>query len=185
MVKQNLGFTQSVYKSIVAIIFMFSISYANAGIIKSELVSLSGNTYQYNFNIINDDLSAGIEWFSIYFDYTLYENLSWVSSPADWDTIIFQPDPLLPDDGIFDSLALATPIALGDSLSGFSMSFDWLGATAPPASGNPFEIYNSNFDLLGSGFTSTVTVPPNTIPEPNMILLFVLTLAFLKTRKNI
>jgi hypothetical protein len=184
VVKKNVGFTQSFYKSIIAVVFMFSFSYANAGIIESELILLGGNTYQYNFNIINDDLPTGLEEFSIYFDYTLYENLVNIASPADWDIFIADPDVGATEDGFYDGLFLVSPLAFGASLSGFSVSFDWLGATLPPMSGNFFEIFNANFDVLGSGFTRVAGTPPNKVPEPNIFSLFVLAFIIFKNNKK-
>lgn len=191
MVKLNLRFFQSFCKGFAALALLCSTSFANAVIIESELSSLGGSSYQYDFKVINDDLAAGIEQFSVYFDFALYENLSVVASPADWDSIVIQPDAGLPDDGFFDSLFLAAPLTMGDMLDGFSVAFDWLGAAmGPAAGGNDFEVFDFNFNVVASGQTTAVVTPPpppppNPIPEPGMLSLFGLALLFAGMRKRI
>ncbi|WP_428354401.1 hypothetical protein [Methyloprofundus sp.] len=67
---------------------------------------ISGNNWVYNYTINNDSLSADIEEFSIFFDYNLYENLIVALTPTNWDSLVIQPDLGLPDDGLYDVLAL-------------------------------------------------------------------------------
>lgn len=188
VVKLKLRFIQSFCKGFLAIALLCSASFANAVIIESELTSLGGDSYQFDFNVINDDLAAGIEEFSVYFDELLYENLSVIASPVDWDSIVVQPDPGLPDVGFFDSLFFVDPIAEGSALDGFSVAFDWLGAAAGPAAfGNAFDIFDANFAIVASGVTTAPVVvppPPNPIPEPGILSLFGLALLFVGARKR-
>lgn len=184
-------FIQSFCKGFLAIALLSSATFANAVIIESELTSLGGNSFQYDFNVINDDLVAGIEEFSIDFDYNLFENLLAVASPADWDPVEIQPDPdpSVLDDGFVDWLGLGALIGMGDSLGGFAVSFDWLGAASgPAAAGNPFQILDAiTFDILASGSTTVPVVvpPPNPIPEPGLLSLFGLALLFVGARKRV
>ena len=103
-----------------------------------------------------------------YFDLGIYENLSISASPADWDGIAIDPDPLfLPDDGFADWLALGAVIGLGETLGGFSVQFDFLGADPPGPGAQFWEIVDPvTFDPLASGFTALVAVP-----EPSSITL--------------
>ncbi len=189
MVKLNLRFFQSFCKGFAALALLCSTSFANAVIIESEVSSLGGTEFQYDFNVINNDLVAGVEGFSVYFDYTLFEIIDVVASPVDWDSFVADFG-LLPEDDFFDSFFLVDPIALGDSLDGFSVSVNYLGtASAPEAAGNLFEVYDGNFAILEAGVTTEkVVIPPpnpNPIPEPGMLSIFGLALLFAGMRKRI
>jgi hypothetical protein len=146
---------------------------ASAISIAYTVTHISGSQYQYDYTVENDGslpLSADIDWFNILFDYTLYDNLVLVAAPGNWDIFLAQPSGFAEEDGIFDALADPGPgIASGNSLGGFSVSFDWLGAGTPGA--QPFEIgqelidppdcTNANpcFDVIASGFTEAPAVP--------------------------
>jgi len=155
---------------------LLSLSYsANAVYIEYELNLVNGNTYQYDYTIFNDDIAAGIEEFAIYFDYNTTENLAVMASPVVWDSLVIQPDTGLPDDGFFDSLALASPIALGGSLGGFSVQFDWLGASRGPGA-QAFEVYDANFDIVASGSTTS------SVPEPATLAMILIGLLLIKRK---
>ena len=150
---------------------------AQAVIIEYTTSNLGGNRYEYTYNVINDDLAAGIEEFTIFFALGDYENLAIGSTPAGWDPIVLQPDPFLPDDGLYDALALGAPIGLGESLGGFSVSFDWLGAGDPGA--QPFEVVDFFFNVLASGDTVAAAVP-----EPPLVGLLALGVCAICLRKR-
>lgn len=142
----------------------FSVS---AATINTELINISGNTWQAEYTVENNLLVSTIDEFTIWFDLGLYENISTVSTPVDWDPIIIQPDASIPDDGFYDVLALVTGIASGDSLGGFRVSFDWLGGNNPTS--QFFEIIEpSTFGVLEAGQT---TISTTAIPEPLSIIL--------------
>lgn len=195
MVKLKSRFIQSFCKGFVTIALMCSTFFANAVIIESELTDLGGNSYQYDFNVINDDFVPGIEGISVYFDFSLFDNLAVIASPAGWDSLELQSVPFLFLDGVFDTLALTAPLlVMGDSLAGFSMTVDWLGGpSGPAAGGNDFEIYDGfTFDVLASGQTTGIVTPPpppppnpNPIPEPGLLSLFGLALLFVGARKRL
>jgi hypothetical protein len=101
----------------------------------------------------------------------LYENLAPTSTPAGWDPVTIDPDPSLPDDGMYDALALVSGVAPNDTLSGFSVQFDFLRPGTPGS--QLFDIVDPNtFSILESGMTSPVPLPP-------VLWLFVSGLAFL------
>eukprot|EP01026_Neomeris_dumetosa_P084818 TRINITY_DN998_c0_g1_i5.p1 TRINITY_DN998_c0_g1~~TRINITY_DN998_c0_g1_i5.p1 ORF type:complete len:206 (-),score=4.50 TRINITY_DN998_c0_g1_i5:48-665(-) len=153
-----------------SLVFFSASSYAV--IIEYEVTSLGGNSYMYDYKIINDDIAAGVEEIGIYFDVSLFENLAVAGSPADWSSFVLQPDPLLPADGLFGSFFLVSPLGLGEMLDGFSVTFDFLGAAAGPGS-QFFEIYDFNFDVVGAGNTVSAFVPPS-VPEPGSLALLLL-----------
>ena len=106
--------------------------------------------------------------FTIFFDPVLYgdiEDFPPASAPnADWDVLTFDPDPFLPDDGVYDALALIDAASLLDP---FIVEFVWLGAGTPGA--QPFELYEYNpLTDSATSLSSAVTSP---IPEPSTWVL--------------
>ena len=149
--------------------------------------NIGGNTWQYNYTVANTGSTGGdIEEFTIWFDLGLYENLSGPGSPADWDPLLIQPDPGLPDDGFADWLAFGPGIAEGDSLGGFSVMFDFLGTGTP--GDQFFDIIDPfTFNVLFSGITELgdVVVP---VPEPtstSLIALGLFLIAFYSKRRRL
>ncbi|MFC1751186.1 PEP-CTERM sorting domain-containing protein [Pseudomonadota bacterium] len=135
--------------------------------ISYEATNISGNTWEYSYSVSNDTLTSDIEEFSIYFDLGLYENLTFTSTPVNWDPIAFDPDPFLPGDGLYDAFALASGIASGDMLSGFSVQFDFLGVGGPGSQW--FEILDPfTFAVLDSGNTQLASA---SVPEPETLWL--------------
>jgi len=147
--------------------------------ISYDVSSLGGTGWEYTYTVANDTLGADIEEFTIWFDLALYGNLVATATPADWDPLVIQPDPGLPDDGFYDALALVAGIAPGDSLGGFSVSFDYLGRGTPGA--QLFEVIDpATFDLLDDGTTVRAAAGPGpspAIPEPATGLLLGMGLA--------
>ncbi|MES9969684.1 MAG: PEP-CTERM sorting domain-containing protein, partial [Candidatus Thiodiazotropha sp.] len=141
-----------------------------------DYLDLGAGRYEYNYTVDNQTTSA-IEEFTVWFDLGLYDNLLINGSPTlDWDGLAAQPDPLLPDDGFADWLTFGAAINPGESLSGFSVEFDWLGDGTPGA--QFFEIIDPiEFVALSSGFTQTAPPPPppppssSSVPEPGTWVL--------------
>ena len=79
---------------------------ASAATITFDAVNVAGNTWRYDYSVANTSVSDSIEEFTVFFALGLYSNLSVSATPADWDSLVIQPDPALPADGFFDSLAL-------------------------------------------------------------------------------
>lgn len=137
---------------------------ASAVSITFSATQLSASSWQYDYTVTNNGslpASAAVEGIQIFFDYHDYDTLNLVGAPATWDPLVFQPDAGLSLDGIFDGLANPGPgIASGNSLGGFSVSFDWLAAGTPGA--QAFEIYDPNNDFIvleTGGFTEATAIP--------------------------
>ena len=132
---------------------------------------LDDNRWRYDYKITND-LDFNVEAFSIQFDYGFYSNLdvvvSWV--PSGWEYDFSDPEFVYGTEYPGELLAWTEcgGIAPGDTLLGFSVSFDWLGE-GTPGGYQWFEIIdlaNPEGLPLWSGYT---TAPE--IPEPQTLLL--------------
>ena len=148
---------------------------AVAASVDYTMTELGGSRYQYNYTISNAaDSTYDISAFDIYFDYRLYDNLVLVSAPADWlaDTLVWSPEWIdflnFGIDGQLSALSSTTFILPGESLSGFSVSFDWLGQDVP---GNQFfDISNPvNWSVMDRGYTNYNDTPE--VPEPQTLML--------------
>ena len=133
-----------------------------------------GQSWLFDYAVINDTLSEPIGEFTLFFDHQSFANLARVSVPDGWGlSDVFQPDPGLPDDGFFD--ALADPgfeIAPGASLGGFRIRFDYFGAGAPGA--QLFTIVRPDtlpLELIESGMTRARETPVS-VAEPSPLVLF-------------
>lgn len=142
--------------------------------IRYEVSDIGSGQWEYIYTVENIGLSGGIEEFTIWFDYGLYDNLAVTTpeTPPEWDQIVWQVEPVLEDPGGYDAVATNLNIAMGTELSGFSVSFDWLGQ------GNPgsqyYEIIDPiDFHTIESGWT---------VPEP--ATLFLIGLGALKLIKR-
>lgn len=134
--------------------------------ISFESEELSPGRWQNTYEVANIDLTidgqpAAIQEFTLWFDFGLYANLL-VTTPAPlsnaWDQIVWQPEPVLGDEGGYDAFVEITNpgIAAGQKVKGFSVAFDWLGAGTPGP--QRYEIINPlTFQTLDTGMT---------IPEP-------------------
>jgi len=100
------------------------------------------------------------EGFTIWFDVSLYEQITPISANADWDPLAWDPDPWLPDDGAYDAMALTDAASLADT---FVVSFVWRGGTDVPGS-QFFDVYDADLNVIESGETAPV-------PEPGIVIL--------------
>lgn len=151
-------------------------SSANATIITYDLTEVGAGQWRYDYFVTNDTLAVDLEQFSVYFDPGLYANLILSGSPADWDSLVFQPDTGLPDPGYLDALALSAGIAPGATLGGFSVLFDWLGLEGLPGA-QLFDVRDPmDFEtVLDEGFTTRRTIePPVGVPEPATLAMLAL-----------
>ncbi|MEQ8659663.1 MAG: PEP-CTERM sorting domain-containing protein [Gammaproteobacteria bacterium] len=144
---------------------------AHATVITHEFTHLGGNTWEAEYVVSNDTLAVAIEEITIWYESGVYENIVAVAAPTDWDPIAFQPDPLLPDDGFYDALALGAPLDPGASLGGFVVQFDLVGASAPDS--QFYEVYWGSFFDSESGFTVAAQTGPGpmAMPEPGTLWL--------------
>ncbi len=153
-----------------------------------EVDNLAGNRWEYTYTVENQTANP-IDQFTIYFDPTIYLNLDVTGfSPLDWDGFASAPGDNLPDDDFVDWCATGpfcfqdiAGIDLGETLSGFSVAFDWLGAGTPGS--QFFEIINPEpFDIASSGFTQLLDNNPPSVPEPAPLLMIGLGLLALLKR---
>jgi hypothetical protein len=133
----------------------------------SDAQGPGGDLWEISFAVSGFSFSAN-EGFSVGFDPDEYSFLLAPSSPsADWDVLLLQPDPLLPDFGVYDALALA-PNA---SLTGvFTLRVIFTGASAPgllPFTVNRFDASGALLATLESGTTIAA-------PEPSSAALLAL-----------
>lgn len=117
--------------------------------------------WEYRYAASGFDFDEGFG-FSIFFNFLHYAQLE--SSPAavhpDWDIITLQPDPNLPDDGVYDALALVDNASVSHE---FHVRFEWLGGgfASPPS--QAFVIYEPGFGTIETGFTLFTFVPEPTV----------------------
>jgi len=132
---------------------------------------LDGGRWQYNYELVNISLTypgpppayRPIEEFTIWFEYGLYDNLAVETpdTPAGWDQVVWQAEPVLLDDGGYDAKASGAGIPPGRSVGGFAVSFDWLGEGEPGP--QFYEIIDpATLETIDSGMT---------VPEPATLLL--------------
>lgn len=140
--------------------------------------NVAGNHWSYTYQVQNISLSEGIEEFTIWFDLGKYQNLTIQSSgvSSEWVESIWQPAPLLLDDGGYDARTMASMIPIGQSVSGFAVSFDWLSIGTPGT--QYYEIINMNtVQTIDSGMTVL-------IPEPSCVGLMLLGTYFVRLKKR-
>lgn len=142
---------------------------ASSANIEYLLTHLTGDRWQYTYTVTNNAIIPGIEEFTIYFAFDSYDNLAIMTADppsASWDELLVQPDPLLLDDGYYDALSLGSGIAVGESVAGFSVAFDWLGSGEPGP--QAFDIVQPDpFEIIHAGTTT---------PEPAAMLLLAVAL---------
>jgi hypothetical protein len=161
-----------------AVVFVFFLTAIGFGVPKTEIryqtSDLGSGRWQYNYEVSNISLTVPIEEFTIWFEFGLYDNLA-VETPdppaSNWSEIVIQPEPVLQDDGAYDAKALGLGIGIGQTVSGFAVSFDWLGDAVMPGP-QFYEIIDPvTFETIDSGYT---------VPEPATILLLGLGSSILK-----
>ena len=145
--------------------------------IRYQIIDFGSGRWQYTYDVYNISLTEEISEFTIWFDFGLYDNLA-IETPDppanSWDEVIWDPEPLLEDDGGYDALAEILSIDVGQNVSGFAVSFDWLGTGMP--SSQFYEIIDPDtFETIEYGYT---------VPEPMTLLLFGLGCMLLKAKRS-
>lgn len=169
------------------VICLFSLPvFAGPTLIMYEASNLGSDRWQYEYTVTNNSFTEGISEFTIWFDYDFYDNLvieTMDTSSGIWDEIVSQPlyiSPFDPFDGMYDALALDESIAVGQTVSGFTVSFDWLGTGNPMS--QDYEIINpETFETIGQGSTLTDAI---VIPAPGAFILCVIGVSIINLRKN-
>ncbi|NUZ09141.1 PEP-CTERM sorting domain-containing protein [Piscinibacter koreensis] len=149
---------------------------SQAAVISGTYTSIGINTWRADLTVTNDANIARFAGFSV--DFPSATNLQLVSSPAAWDSMVFQPDANLSDPGYLDSFLrnVTATLAPGQSVGGFGVSFNYAGGM-PGAL--PFLVYDTSFNVLAAG-NATIAA----IPEPATALLAALGLAFIGLRSG-
>ncbi len=144
---------------------------AEAVIVQHSLAFAGGNSWLARFSITNDGGMPELAALSIYVSWAEVHQLSVLTSPAGWDSLVLQPDAALLSDGMFDTLALGSGngVLPGQTVSGFRIQFDWSGSLSPQDL--RFTVNDPvTFSVLDSGVT--VGASPTMVPEPATWLLF-------------
>jgi hypothetical protein len=139
---------------------------APAASISASYHQVAGNHWFADFVVTGEGSPSVISSFTVYFPDTSFAALVLNASPANWDSLIIQPDATLHSPGFLDSLALGSGITTGTSLGGFEVAFTYSGQGTPPAL--HFDINDANFQPVFSGVTVAA------IPEPEVAWLMLL-----------
>jgi hypothetical protein len=163
----NRGFVRRVLVLAIAG-FAVMASQARAAAITFTATDLGASMWQYDYVVGSASFNA-FEGFAILYDPTLYADLSGESTAnPGWILGVQVTDPLLPDPGRFDAVALVNGASIA---SPFSIQFRFLGAGGP--GGQPFEL--TVFDGPDFGFVSSTPAGQTVraaVPEPSSLLLF-------------
>ncbi|MFH1420204.1 MAG: PEP-CTERM sorting domain-containing protein [Planctomycetota bacterium] len=141
-----------------------------------ELSDLGAGKWEFRYDVTNHALVATIEEFTIWFEFGSMSNLAITTPdpPANgWDELVVQPEPLISEDGFYDTLTLGDAIMVGETVGGFSVSFDWIGPGIPGP--QTFDIVDPiSFATLHTG---------QTVPEPGTALLFSMAILAIYARR--
>ena len=149
---------------------------AKAALINTEFSELVGNqgTVDITLSLSASEVMNGL---SLYFSEALFADLAIVTSPAEWDSIVIQPDVLL-GAGFFDSFNI-------DGLtSGFArISFTWLAAVPFESALQvlEYEFYNADFEIIDSGVSTAVAA---SVPESSPFMLLMMGLVAVGLRRR-
>jgi hypothetical protein len=112
------------------------------------------------------------EDFQLLFDPAVFQQLlNGVAIPSsDWDLLLVQPDPNIPDNGVYDMMALGN----GPSFSGpFSVQYTLLGSTPPTSQVYRVVQLDSNGNVVGDPLETGLALGPSgAVPEPSSLQLY-------------
>ena len=154
-------------KFLVPILLLLGLPFAQAAqaiVITSSLSNVSGNTWQYDYNLSTPDALLPGNGFSVFFEAGKAENLLALPAPAGWDVLVVEPGSFIGDSpGFYDALSL-NGLGAGETAGIFSVQFDWLLSSLPPSDGQAFEFYfldlaSGAFESIDMGQTSPVPLP--------------------------
>jgi hypothetical protein len=123
---------------------------------------LGGTEWQYNYQVSGSFLTG--DDIAIFFPFATSSNLSNSGGgSSDWNTLLLQPDPLLPADGEFDIIANIDNPGLAHA---FDVSFQYSGPGVPGS--QSFTVYDPDFNIIDTGSTQSAA---SAVPEPAPFLL--------------
>ena len=154
-------------------------SAANAALITTEFSELVANqgTVEIKLSLANGEIFNG---FSVYFAEDTFADLAIITSPVDWDSLVFQPDALL-GAGVFDSFN-TTGLSSGVA----RVSFTYLGGVPfqPSLQSLAYELYDTEFEVINSG-VSSVAAPVVSVPESSSLILLMMGLFALCLHRHV
>lgn len=166
-----------VHALVAGLAFLLGLSSTVAQQVEYTLTATGGDSWRYDYSIATTTSSLSFDELTVYFGNGLFTSLGQVAAPTGWDPLIVQPDASLPADGFFDVLSTSGPVALGSTITGFSVSFSYLAGMTPGA--QRFEFIDSGpFAVVVAGMTSPLTVA-SPVPEPETYLMFIVGLLVL------
>ena len=129
----------------------------------------TADKWQYDYTIYNDS-TDGIAAFEIMFNHELSSNLD-IIMPGGWDGAILAPS--FNDDVLIEPLSAIWGLDSGllqydQSVSGFSVLFDWSGADDPGS--QLFTLYDTDWEAIGNVWGDATDGPP-AVPEPQTFIL--------------
>ena len=129
---------------------------SQATVVNGDFTSAGGIAWTVDIMVTNDGTLPRVGNFTVFFDYGSASNLVLISSPANWDTLVLQPDDGLASAGYLDSLPLdaGNKLSSGESISGFKARFDWSASASPQ--NFAYSINDDNFAPLETGLTTSV-----------------------------
>lgn len=157
-------------KLILFLTLLISSMNANALLINTSVTKLDNQQYQADYQIYNNT-QAAVDGLIVYFQFGLFDNLTLLHSPAEWDVFVAPAQDIfgLQEDGFADVLALRSPLQVGETLNGLSLVFDWAGKSDFISTTQRFETYDANtFDVTSEGsyqlrFAQSVSAPASAL----------------------
>ena len=150
-------------------LFILNVPSGAAIHVSYTLEDMGSSRWKATYQVENLSWQPEIQWFSIFFDYGLYDHLSGETLPplnSQWQEDAKNPllISLLSFPGFYDARTTLDGIAPGQAATGFAVSFDWLG-DGLPTGGQRFEIYDLQAPSISWIGTTTY------IPEPATLLI--------------
>ena len=152
---------------------LLAASAAQAASVEYTLTDLGGNTWRYDFVLVNSPAAPSFDEFTVFFPGDKYSSIALMSSAAGWDPLVIQPDPGIPADGYFDGLRIAGAMPGGSVATGFALTFSYVAGMRPG---------RQRFDLIDSSSFTTVysgTTVATSVPEPQTHLMLALGLGLM------
>jgi hypothetical protein len=148
---------------------------AQAVEVEYELIDLgTPGRYEYRYTFTNLSSTTPVNWFSVDFDTSLYDESSLSVSSiglGDWSEQFLSS--VLGTPAQYDAYrTTGSALGIGESQAGFSVQFTWLGGSAGPGS-QAFTVYDAGtLDILYTDVTTaSVVQPPMPVPEPSTYAL--------------
>ena len=148
--------TPMIKKLFVTTVLSCACAFSQATVVNGDFTNAGGIAWTVDFKVTNDGTLPLVGNFTVFFDYGSASNLVLVSSPGNWDTLVLQADDGLASAGYLDSLPLdaGNKLSNGQSISGFTVRFDWRAPASPQ--NFVYSINDDNLAPLETGLTASV-----------------------------